>query len=238
LLIELQDGNLLKGETMKSQQSGFTLVEIAIVLVIIGLLLGGILKGQELINSARVKNLANDFRVIPTYIYAYQDKFRALPGDDSQVVNHIGTATCDGTANCLPGNGNGVIDGKWNDAGGSSEASQFWVHTRLANLAPGPTSITDAAYDPINAVGGRLGITSATTGQTVGGITGTYIVCSGSILGKFAKQLDIQMDDGNTATGSMRTIGDGSGTLVASGGAAVATNAIDDSKTYQVCMGF
>ena len=66
---------------MKSQQSGFTLVEIAIVLVIIGLLLGGILKGQELINTAKVKNLANDFRTIPTYIYAYQDKFKALPGD-------------------------------------------------------------------------------------------------------------------------------------------------------------
>ena len=74
---------------MKSQQSGFTLVEIAIVLVIIGLLLGGILKGQELINSAKVKNLANDFRVIPTYIYAYQDKYKSLPGDDSQVVNHL-----------------------------------------------------------------------------------------------------------------------------------------------------
>ncbi len=48
---------------MKSQQSGFTLVEIAIVLVIIGLLLGGILKGQELINSAKVKNLANDIKI-------------------------------------------------------------------------------------------------------------------------------------------------------------------------------
>ena len=69
---------------MKSQQSGFTLVEIAIVLVIIGLLLGGILKGQELINSAKVKNLANDYRVIPTYIYAYQDRFKTLPGDDCQ----------------------------------------------------------------------------------------------------------------------------------------------------------
>ena len=67
---------------MKSQQKGFTLVEIAIVLVIIGLLLGGVLKGQELINSAKVKNLANDFRSIPTFVFAYQDKFRALPGDD------------------------------------------------------------------------------------------------------------------------------------------------------------
>ena len=42
---------------MRNKQSGFTLVEIAIVLVIIGLLLGGVLKGQELINSAKVKNL-------------------------------------------------------------------------------------------------------------------------------------------------------------------------------------
>ena len=43
----------------RRKQSGFTLVEIAIVLVIIGLLLGGVLKGQELINSAKVKNLLN-----------------------------------------------------------------------------------------------------------------------------------------------------------------------------------
>ncbi|HSN20312.1 MAG TPA: prepilin-type N-terminal cleavage/methylation domain-containing protein [Usitatibacter sp.] len=218
---------------MKSQQSGFTLVEIAIVLVIIGLLLGGILKGQELINSAKVKNLANDFRVIPTYIYAYQDKFKALPGDDANVVAHIGSA-CDGATNCKPGNGNGVIDGNWNAAGGATEASQFWSHVRLANLAAGPTVVSDAAYDPTNAVGGRLGITSATTAQTVAGISGTYIVCSGSILGKFAKQLDIQMDDGNTATGSMRTVADNT----ASAGTAVATTAVDDATNYEVCMGF
>ena len=60
--------------TMKSNQGGFTLVEIAIVLVIIGLLLGGVLKGQELINSAKVKNLANDFRSVPTMVFAYQDR--------------------------------------------------------------------------------------------------------------------------------------------------------------------
>ena len=76
--------------TFSRRQSGFTLIEIAIVLVIIGLLLGGILKGQELINSARVKNLATDFRNIPLFIYGYQDKFRALPGDDSAAVAHVG----------------------------------------------------------------------------------------------------------------------------------------------------
>ncbi|HJY06012.1 MAG TPA: prepilin-type N-terminal cleavage/methylation domain-containing protein, partial [Bryobacteraceae bacterium] len=75
--------------TMKRRQTGFTLVEIAIVLVIIGLLLGGVLKGQELINSAKVKNMATDFRNVPLYIYGYQDRFRALPGDDANVATNL-----------------------------------------------------------------------------------------------------------------------------------------------------
>src|SRR6186713_52960 len=94
---------------MRSQQSGFTLVEIAIVLVIIGLLLGGILKGQELINSAKAKSLANDFRNVPVYIYAYQDKFRAIPGDDKVASTHVTGATDPIGATA----GNGRIEGKW-----------------------------------------------------------------------------------------------------------------------------
>lgn len=214
---------------MRSQQSGFTLVEIAIVLVIIGLLLGGVLKGQELINSAKVKNLANDFRVIPTYVYAYQDKFKALPGDDPQVTTHVGATGQSGTNGTL---GNGVIEGAWDSAEtGTNEANVFWQHVRLANLAAGPTTLA-AGFAPTNAVGGRIGITSATTAQTVGGLTGTYLVCSGAILGKFAKQLDIQMDDGNTATGSMRTVAAGTTTPV------IATASIDDATNYTVCMAF
>lgn len=212
---------------MKSQQSGFTLVEIAIVLVIIGLLLGGILKGQELINSAKVKNLANDFRVIPTYLYAFQDKFRALPGDDAQASTHIA-----GEAAANNGNGNGLIDGAWNATTG--ESFVFWRHVRLANLAAGPTDLTDGAYAPTNAVGGRIGVNSpgGTGGVWVTGMTGTYQVCSTGVQGKFAKQLDIQMDDGNTATGSMRT-----GPLAAAG-AAIATASIDENANYTVCMTF
>src|SRR4051812_46372881 len=164
---------------MKSRQTGFTLVEIAIVLVIIGLLLGGILKGQELINSAKVKNLANDFRVIPTYIYAYQDKFKSLPGDDPQVAAHVTGATQAGA-----GAGNGVINGMWNSVAAGDESFLFWQHVRLANLAAGPTDILDPTYPPSNTVGGRIGVTSATTGvggQSVGGLTGTYLVCSAGV---------------------------------------------------------
>jgi prepilin-type N-terminal cleavage/methylation domain-containing protein len=218
---------------MKSQQSGFTLVEIAIVLVIIGLLLGGILKGQELINSAKVKNLANDFRVVPTYIYAFQDKFKALPGDDAQVAAHVTGATLATTPSGTQGNG--VINGNWNSSTNTDEARLFWQHVRLANLAAGPTDLADATYTPKNAVGGTLGINSATTGQLqISGMTGTYQVCSAGILGKFAKQLDVQMDDGNTATGSMRTVAD----AAAMGTAASATTAVDDATNYTVCMTF
>src|SRR4051812_38044427 len=222
--------------TMKSQQSGFTLVEIAIVLVIIGLLLGGILKGQELINSAKVKNLANDFRVVPTYIYAYQDKFRALPGDDNKAVAHVDTTPP--TTGLNAGNGNGIIDGAVFAAGNkpTGEALEFWQHVRLANLASGPTDKTDASYIPQNAVGGNISVSSMSSGQPwITGMTGTYQVCSKGILGKFAKQLDIQMDDGTVNTGSMRAVDD---TATAAGNTAVTPAAIDDATPYTVCMTF
>lgn len=221
---------------MKAQQSGFTLVEIAIVLVIIGLLLGGILKGQELINSAKVKALANDFRTIPTYVYAYQDKFKSLPGDDCKAGDHVGTPAVN-AATCPPG-GNGVITGMWNSVTTSDESFLFWQHVRLAQLAPGPTATADIAADPPkNSVGNRIGITSATTGQTIATLKGTYMICSAGILGKFAKQLDIQLDDGNTALGSVQVVADGT----ANGGTAVPTSGaggIDDAVSYTVCYAF
>ena len=227
---------------MQRQQSGFTLVEIAIVLVIIGLLLGGILKGQELINSAKVKNLANDFRVIPTYIYAYQDKFKALPGDDSAAANHVTGATAATTP--ASKQGNGVIDGAWNTSTQTDESYLFWQHVRLANLASGPTAASDAAYVPKNAVGGDIGISSATSSQLqVAGMSGTYQICSKGILGKFVKQLDVQMDDGQPCTGSLRAVADGAALgavpVKAPGAPTSCTGAdIDDATSYTVCYTF
>lgn len=220
---------------MYRKQQGFTLVEIAIVLVIIGLLLGGVLKGQELINSAKVKNFAQDFRNIPLFIYGYQDKYKALPGDDANVVAHAGaTATVATTSATL---GNGVINGYWNDTTTASESFVFWQHVRLAGLAAGPTVTTDTAYIPRNADGGKIGIEAgSSTAPFITGLTGTYVVCSEGILGKFAKQLDTTMDDGNTATGSMRAVATGAtrpATAVASSGSGTI---IDDAASYIVCM--
>ncbi len=217
---------------MKRNQSGFTLIEIAIVLVIIGLLLGGVLKGQELINSARVKNLAGDFKNVPVYIYGYQDKYKALPGDQAQATldtqfTPAGTATAATTAATLA---NGIINGNWNATTTASESFVFWQHVRLAGLAPGPTDTGAGTYIPTNAVGGVVGVTNAASTPIVG-LTGTYIICSNAIAGKFAKQLDTTLDDGNTETGSLRVA------TVTAGGAAIATGTIADDTTYLVCMG-
>ena len=210
------------------KESGFTLIELAIVLVIIGLLLGGVLKGQELINSAKVKNMANDFKNIQIQIYSYQDKFRALPGDDKAATVNV-AATADG-------NGNGVIEGAWNATSG--EAFNFWQHIRKAGLATGSTNTSDANYTPKNTEGGRIGVQS-NPDLTITGLAGSYAICSEGILGKFAKQLDVSLDDGDTATGNMMTAASVSGTSPASAVTSSGSSpSISDSTKYTVCMAF
>ena len=229
---------------MRHHQRGFTLIEIAIVLVIIGLLLGGVLKGQELINSAKVKNFAQDFRNIPLYIYGYQDKFKAIPGDDSAVatthlganVNGVAVVTATTPAGTI---GNGVINGAWNSNVPTDESILFWQHVRLAGLAAGPTAApADAAgilaFLPTNADGQIIGITSGTT-PPITGMSGTYIVCSQSILGKYARQLDSTLDDGVSNTGSLRVMANQAANQAAAV-AAVTPADFNNDTSYTVCM--
>jgi len=234
---------------MKRNQSGFTLIEIAIVLVIIGLLLGGVLKGQELINSAKVKNLATDFKNVPIYIYGYQDKYKALPGDDALANQHLGASAvvasspvnCSGTSAdpCL---GNGVINGPWDSTKVTDESYLFWQHIRMAGFGPGSTDASNTpqaiqAYRPTNAVGGKIGVTNSLTDSPITGMVGTYIVCSDAIPFKFAKQLDVSLDDGNTGTGSVQVTLAGTST----GGTPISnvtgTPPSDDTPVL-VCMGY
>jgi prepilin-type N-terminal cleavage/methylation domain-containing protein len=187
----------MKIATRKAQQ-GFTLVEIAVVLVIIGLLLGGVLKGQELINSAKAKSLVQEFRAVSTMVYSYQDRFRFLPGDDPSVVNHVnGTKASTATQT----QGDGRIEGAWNSATVTDESYLFWQHVRLANLASGATKTDATDYLPLNAENGPLGITSTAPK----GLSGNFFICSGNLSGRFARQLDTTMDDGATDTGTVRT---------------------------------
>src|SRR5262245_43449492 len=114
--------------TIERKQAGFTLVEIAIVLVIIGLLLGGILKGQEMITQAKIKNVIADVSGVSAAMYGYQDRYRALPGDDKAAGGATGRW---GTA-ATSGNGDGVVNGKWTATTG--EAINFWDQIGRAHV--------------------------------------------------------------------------------------------------------
>jgi prepilin-type N-terminal cleavage/methylation domain-containing protein len=188
-------------------QSGFTLVEIAIVLVIIGLLLGGILKGQEMINQAKIKNVINDFNGVTVAITSYQDRYRAIPGDDQN-------ATARWTVqNPLSGNGNGSVAGLYNanDTSGSggapgagAESNLFWQHLRIAGFVPGLTTGLGSGTPPPNGAGGIVGVeTGNPAGNTGLGFT-SLIVCFSNLPEKIASAVDNQADDGVPASGQMR----------------------------------
>ena len=221
---------------MKKQQSGFTLIELAIVLVIIGLLLGGVLKGQELINSAKVKNIVSDFKNVQVFVYGYQDKYKSVPGDDRAANTHVVGQ------NAALGSQNGVIEGNWLTPGNTAEACVFWQHVRLAGLAAGKTAAADincaAGNDfmPKNAEGGITGVQGVAdfNANVIGGLSGSFVVCSSQVRGSFAKQIDTTLDDGNTALGSVRVYktGDAAWTATAT------ITGDEDSAPYNVCLAF
>lgn len=125
---------------MRHNQSGFTLIEIAIVLVIIGLLLGGVLKGQELITSARVRNLISQQDGIKAAYFGFLDRYRALPGDYASATTNINGAT-------VNGNGNGQIE---DPGSGTEEHILVWEHLSKSGFING--SYTYSAMAPFDNV--------------------------------------------------------------------------------------
>ena len=218
----------------KSKQSGFTLVEIAIVLVIIGLLLGGVLKGQAMISNAKVKTLANEIKSISAAYYGYQDRYRAIPGDDSAASLHLTGVAVSGVVNGVTilnsGTQNGAITGIWTGAAVpaiATETSLFWQHTRAAGFLTGSAGVGQSN----NAVGGFVGITSTVVPSLL--TQGTVFVCTGALPGDMATQLDTIMDDGLSASGGMQSV---LGTAITAAGATSVTPLVPTS-IYTSCVG-
>ena len=188
---------------MKRNQSGFTLIEIAIVLVIIGLLLGGVLKGTEMINQAKIKNAISDFNGVQAAYYGYQDRFKVLPGDDpGAAVRWPG-----GTAS---GDGNGILNQTYNNPPPNppaiaNENNLFWQHLRAAGFIPGPIIGIESGRQPTNALSGMLGVETAPGGAAASGLgLSGLIICSANLPAKIAIAVDTQLDDGNSRTGQVR----------------------------------
>ncbi|CAB1369918.1 prepilin-type N-terminal cleavage/methylation domain-containing protein [Denitratisoma oestradiolicum] len=188
---------------MPRKQDGYTLIEIAIVLIIIGLLLGGVLKGQELITQAKIRNIINDLNGVTTAIQTYQDRYRALPGDDPAAAGRWQDSGGNTLTTVATNPGDGRFDGAYGDntagaPGAAQETLLFWQHLRLAGFIPGPASGPGSGNPPANAAGGLTGI------QTRGmGFNGN-IVCLSNLPDKVAIAVDGALDDGNALIGQIR----------------------------------
>ena len=189
---------------MKQRNQGFTLVEIAIVLVIIGLLLGGILKGQEMITQAKIKNVIADFSGISAAYHGYVDRYKKIPGDDPCAGGVVAAGTCGTTTGrwtgATAGSGNGVIAGKYNTATATDESRLWWDHLRRAGFVSGVGDL-----QPFNALSGQIGVQ---TGDAAGGVAlagfAGIIICSANLPDKIAIAADTQMDDGVPDKGTVR----------------------------------
>jgi prepilin-type N-terminal cleavage/methylation domain-containing protein len=225
---------------MKTMQKGFTLVEIAIVLVIIGLLLGGILKGQEMITQAKIKNVMADMSGVSAAMYGYQDRYKALPGDD----RNAGTATGRWGAATGSGNGDGIINNPYLSATAGHESLMFWDHLRRAGFISGT-----GAEQPFNAVAGRMGVQTGdgpAQGTAPAGVLGTpgtpptvpitgLMLCSANLPDKIAISVDSQMDDGIGTTGTVRGQLQNAGPNPATINAAASVYTEDGVSSYVVC---
>lgn len=241
---------------MKSRkQSGFTLVEIAIVLVVIGLLLGGILKGQQLINSARVRNLADQNSGVQAAYYGFVDRFRNLPGDMdcTAATTNVGEAVdSDCSSTPIGGNANGRIDTV-------GEAGAVWAHLSAAGFLTGTYTgeTADAAAYRVGVASGQVPpnafqgpILLAHTpdyleGSARGTVTRLAYSFGGNIPVPLLRDLDQKLDNGTAGTGVLRSSAPASnGTAGTFGGitdfddtaeSCLATEAWDVDSANQTC---
>ena len=176
----------LSGPGAGNNEHGFTMVEIAIVMVVIGLLIGVVLKGQALIQNARYKSLINQANELTNAYFAYLNQYGKYPGDDNTAVGRWGATTADG-------NNNGRID--------NAEPLRANQHLALASLIAGTYNGTTQTI--------LLKYGNATTATLTQAPAAMQALCANVINfagldGEAAQALDSALDDGVYSTGKVR----------------------------------
>ena len=206
-------------------QKGFTLVELAVVMIIVGLLIGGILKGQELITNAQVASTITQAKGIDAAVSTFRDSYRALPGDIATATTRL--PNCPGGTACAA-DGNG--DSRITTAAGvaiqpdaamvaGSEAQVFFVHLAAAEMITGVQNENDVNMGsglPESAIGGGYGVGffagGAALGANANASGGHYLslrssaaapAAAGPLTAAQAARIDSKMDDGSPETGSV-----------------------------------
>jgi prepilin-type N-terminal cleavage/methylation domain-containing protein len=212
-------------------RNAFSLVELSIVLVILGLLVGGILSGQALIRASELRSITTEYQRYTTAVGTFRDKYFAIPGD----MNNATSFWASGTGN---GDGDGLIEN--NGTAANNEISTFWVDLAFAGLIEGSytnvaaVTLTGGTNNPRSKISngswnvahigtvGVNGVSSPVAGATVqaadtffagtyGNVlllgSGTNALLPGGILKpEEAWNIDTKMDDGRPDIGSVTSL--------------------------------
>lgn len=202
-----------------TKQSGFTLVELAIALMVIGLLIGGVLKGQELIENARVTAFVRQIKAYDTAVMVFRNTYSSLPGDIKRPTR---IPNCSADLCIVPGNGNGrIVETDVSPTG--TETYNFFVHLSKAGMIQGPDGGTAAQMATVRSSGStstsydlfvptlpydttRFNVVYITFGNVNGIRDGNYYYMIG-LTDRAKDQVDTKIDDGSACKGEMHTKG-------------------------------
>ena len=185
----------------RKHDAGFTLIEIAIVLVIMGLLLSGVLRGQELIKNARVRNLIQQMDGMKAAYFGFLDRFRALPGDYISATTNIGGIAA--TAVCNNGNG----DGNGQIVVANNENILAWEHLAKAGFITGTyvcSNVFSVSSSPTSVYGQYLNLVYDANYAGAAANSRHNVKTGGQIPSDILLEIDRKIDDGDATRGAFR----------------------------------
>ncbi len=204
--------------------AGFTLVEVSIVLVVIGLLIGSILVAVNILQNARITGTISTLQSIQSAISTYNQNYGAVPGDDAQATSRFSIVTNSGGGDGIVGTSTSYNStAALANGNGAPESRMIWADLRAAGLIKGQGS---DATQPGNSFGGIFGVQNGAF-TTNGFADKTNVLCLDKVPGSAATIIDQRQDDGNPQTGNIRA-------GVAIDGAA-ATNPYVETSVYILC---
>lgn len=201
---------------MRAKPYGFTLIELAIVLVIIGLIVGAIVAGQSLIVSSRIQSFVSQVNDYRRQVEIFEDKYASLPGD---MIN-AEDIWPDSDFSTDNGNGNGSIEMSTVHSAGTAEDLLAWEHLNLAGLVPyvltggGVDYIVGETIPSTTFEGGGFRVVSAVSDTAWNGVSHVTRIDAGVPAGSLlnnalltpvvSEDIDVKLDDGFPTSGQVR----------------------------------